>query len=264
MSQDAKSKITKYFMLEMTRPEIEQALAAGIDTVVVTFGSTEQHGLHLPLGTDSFWGEELGHRVARALGDALLAPGVRVCCSEHHLAFAGSLTLSTETFRHVVADICRSLAHHGFRHLALIPTHGGNFRPLAQAVESLRGELPGVDLIAFTDLSALMDVAFEVGRAHGITPEQAGGHSGEFETSLMLAIRPDLVQMDRAEAGYVGEQMSVAPIVFTKGFRAVTENGVLGDPRGACVENGVEYADALAAMLTRFVRERRDAARRAP
>jgi creatinine amidohydrolase len=109
----------KYFMFEMTRPEIEQALAAGVDTVVVTFGSTEQHGLHLPLGTDSLWGEYLGHRVAQALGDALLAPGVRVGCSEHHLAFAGSLTLREETFAQVAADLCRSLAHHGFRNLVL-------------------------------------------------------------------------------------------------------------------------------------------------
>jgi creatinine amidohydrolase len=68
----------KYRLFEMTRPEVEQAIAAGIDTVIVTFGSTEQHGLHLPLGTDSIWGEELGDRVARALGNALLVPGVRI------------------------------------------------------------------------------------------------------------------------------------------------------------------------------------------
>jgi creatinine amidohydrolase len=253
----------KYNMFEMTRPEIEQALAAGIDTVVVTFGSTEQHGLHLPLGTDSLWGEELGHRVAQALGDVLLAPGVRIGCSEHHLAFAGSLTLRPETFRQVVADICRSLAHHGFRHLALIPTHGGNFRPLAEAVESLRGELPGVNLIAFTDLNVLMDEVFRVGREHGVTPEQAGGHAGEHETSLMLAVRPDLVAMDRAQAGYVGDQMSVAPLVFAHGFKSVTENGVLGDPRGASLENGAAYVESLTEMTARFIRERRDAARQA-
>jgi creatinine amidohydrolase len=213
--------------------------------------------LHLPLGTDSLWGEELGHRVARALGDALLAPGVRVGCSEHHLAFAGSLSLTPDTFARVAADICKSLAHHGFKHLVLIPTHGGNFRPLAQAVGTLRGELPGVNLIAFTDLNVLMDEVFRIGREHAVTPEQAGGHAGEHETSLMLAVRPDLVHMDRAQAGYTGDQMAAAAIVFKQGFRAVTENGVLGDPRGASFKNGEAYLDALTRLLVDFIRERR-------
>ncbi len=114
-------------LFEMTRPEVEQAIASGIDTVIVPFGSTEQHGLHLPLGTDAILGEALGDRVARSLGNALLAPGLPIGCSEHHMDFAGSMTLSQETFIQVVADLCRSLAHHGFKHIALIPTHGGNF-----------------------------------------------------------------------------------------------------------------------------------------
>lgn len=247
----------KYRLFEMTRPEVEQAIAAGVNTVVVTFGSTEQHGLHLPLGTDSMWGEELGDRVARALGDALLAPGVRVGCSEHHMAFAGSLTLRQETFIQTVADLCRGLAQHGFRNLVLIPTHGGNFRPLAQAVDAIRTELPQANLIAFTDLNELMNEVFRVGKARGIAPEQAGGHAGEHETSLMLALRPELVQMNHAQPGYTGDQMSVAPIVFQKGFRAVTENGVLGDPRPASATNGEAYLNALTEMLVRFVNARR-------
>lgn len=249
--------MSKYRMFEMTRPEIEAAMAAGVTTVVVPFGSTEQHGLHLPLGTDSLWGEELGDRVTRELGDALLAPGVRIGCSEHHLAFAGSLTLSDETFGRVAADICRSLAHHGFKHLVLMPTHGGNFRPLAQAVESIRKELPGVNLIAFTDLNLLMTEVFRVGREYGVTPEEAGGHSGEHETSLMLVVRPDLVAIDKAQAGYVGDQLAIAPVVFKKGFRAVTENGVLGDPRKASAATGEAYLGALTQLLVGFVRERR-------
>lgn len=251
------ARVEGYRLFEMTRPEVEQALAAGVNTVVVTFGSTEQHGLHLPLGTDSLWGEQLGDRVARALGDALLAPGVRVGCSEHHLAFAGSLTLREETFSRVVADLCRSLAHHGFRNLVLIPTHGGNFRPLAQAVAAIQPELPQVNLIAFTDLHELMAEVFRVGAAQGVTPEQAGGHAGEHETSLMLVVRPDLVKMDQAQPGYVGDQLSVAPIVFQHGFRAVTENGVLGDPRPASAENGAAYLDALTDLLVRFINARR-------
>jgi creatinine amidohydrolase len=74
---------------EMTRPEVEQAIAEGIDTVIFTLGSTEQHGLHLPLGTDAMIGDILGDRVAFALGNALVAPGLRIGCFEHHMDFAG-------------------------------------------------------------------------------------------------------------------------------------------------------------------------------
>jgi creatinine amidohydrolase len=127
---------------EMTRPEAEQAIAEGIDTVIFTLGSTEQHGLHLPLGTDAMIGDILGDRVAFALGNALVAPGLRIGCFEHHMDFAGSLTLSRKTFIQVAADICRSLAHHGFRHIVLIPSHGNNFAPLANAIEAIRPERP--------------------------------------------------------------------------------------------------------------------------
>jgi creatinine amidohydrolase len=245
----------KINLFEMTRPEVEQAIAAGADTVVVPLGSTEQHGLHLPLGTDAILGAAMGDRVARALGNALLAPAITIGCSEHHMDFAGSLTLSKETFSAVVADVCRSLAHHGFGHIALIPTHGGNFAPLAKAVKAIRPELSGTNLIAYTDLMGFMDEIFRVGKALEVTPEQAGGHSGEFETSLMLSVRPDLVAMDKAQPGYVGDQFSIAALVFEKGFRAATENGVLGDPSDASAANGEVYLAALTDLLVGFIEE---------
>ena len=242
-------------LFEMTRPEVEQAIADGIDTVIITVGSTEQHGLHLPLGTDAIWGEALGDRVADALGNALLAPGLRIGCSEHHMDFAGSLTLSQETFVQVVADLCRSLAHHGFGHIVLLPTHGGNFAPLARAVEAIRSELPEVNLIAFTDLLGFMNEIFRVGKARNVMPEQAGAHSGEFETSLMLTVSPELVAMDKAQPGYVGDQVSIAAVVFEKGFRAVTENGVLGDPRDASAANGEAYLAAMTDLVVGFIED---------
>ncbi len=244
----------KINLFEMTRPEVEQAIAAGVDTVIVPLGSTEQHGLHLPLGTDAILGDALGDRVARALGNALLAPCLTIGCSEHHMDFAGSLTLSKETFSAVVGDVCRSLAHHGFGHIALIPTHGGNFAPLAKAVKAIRPELSGVNLIAYTDLMGFMNEIFRAAKAREVTPEQAGGHSGEFETSLMLSVRPDLVAMDEAQPGYVGDQLSIAAVVFEKGFRAATENGVLGDPSDASAANGAAYLAALTDLLVGFIK----------
>ena len=247
----------KINLFEMTRPEVEEAIASGVDTVIITIGSTEQHGLHLPLGTDAIMGEALGQRVARALGDTLLAPGMRIGCSEHHMDFAGSLTLSRQTFIGVVGDICRSLARHGFRHIVLLPTHGGNFAPLAKAVEAIRPELSGVNLIAFTDLMAFMDEIFQTGKARKVTPEQAGAHAGEFETSIMLYLRPDLVAIDKAQPGYVGDQLRIAPLVFEKGFRAVTANGVLGDPRNASAANGEAYMAAITDLLVGYINKAR-------
>jgi len=247
----------KINLFEMTRPEVEEAIASGVDTVIITIGSTEQHGLHLPLGTDAIMGEALGQRVARALGDTLLAPGMRIGCSEHHMDFAGSLTLSRETFIGVVGDICRSLARHGFRHIVLLPTHGGNFAPLAKAVEAIRPELSGVNLIAFTDLMAFMDEIFQTGKARKVTPEQAGAHAGEFETSIMLYLRPDLVAIDKAQPGYVGDQLRIAPLLFEKGFRAVTANGVLGDPRNASAANGEAYMAAITDLLVGYINKAR-------
>jgi creatinine amidohydrolase len=249
--------LQKINLFEMTRPEVEQAIADGIDTVIITIGSTEQHGLHLPLGTDAIWGEVLGDRVARALGNALLTPGLRIGCSEHHMDFPGSLTLGRETFIQVVADLCRSLAHHGFGCIVLLPTHGGNFAPLAKAVEAIRPELPEVKIIAFTDLTAFMGEIFRVGKARKVMPEQAGAHSGEFETSLMLAVRPELVAMEVAQPGYVGDQLSIAPVVFEKGFRAVTDNGVLGDPRDASAANGETYLAAMTDLIVRFIKDQK-------
>ena len=167
------------------------------------------------------------------------------------------MTLSRETFIGVVGDICRSLARHGFRHIVLLPTHGGNFAPLAKAVEAIRPELSGVNLIAFTDLMAFMDEIFQTGKARKVTPEQAGAHAGEFETSIMLYLRPDLVAVDKAQPGYVGDQLSIAPLVFEKGFRAVTANGVLGDPRNASAANGEAYMAAITDLLVGYINKAR-------
>lgn len=247
----------KYKLAEMRWPEVEAALDQGIDTVIVTFGSTEQHGLHLPLATDSLWGEALGNKVAQKLGDALLAPALRIGCSEHHMAFPGSITLRKETFIEVVADYCQSLARHGFRNIVLIPTHGGNFAPLAEAVEQIAKRLPDVNIIAYTDLMGLLNAGFRLAEERGVTAGEAGGHAGEWETSMILALRPELVAMDKAQAGYTGDMEAIAPVVFEQGFRAVTDIGVLGDPAKADPAAGQAYLETLAALLVDYIQARR-------
>ena len=243
-------------LFQMTRLEVEACLAAGYSTAVATFGSTEQHGHHLPLGTDAIWGEEIGRRVTLGLGKALMVPAVRIGRSEHHLDFAGSLSYSEATFNGIVADVCSSLARHGFERIVLLPTHGGNFRPLGAAAELVRPEYPNIEILAFDDLFKFMDILFEVGARYGFTPEHSGAHAGENETSMILRLRPDLVDLDKAAAGFIGDPLSIVDSFIQQGFRAFTPTGVLGDPAGARAEIGEAYLEAISSHFIDFARGR--------
>ncbi len=225
-----------------------------MDTAVCTFGSTEQHGLHLPMGTDSLWGEALGGRITDALGNALQVPGLRIGCSKHHMDFAGSLTLTEETFIRVVSETCHSLAHHGFKRIVLIPTHGGNFGPVGKAGVMIQNQLPDVKIVAYSDLAAFVKAVYKVGEAAGISSERVGAHAGEHETSVILALRPDLVHMDKAEAGFVGDHLKLAATIFEGGFKAASENGVLGDPREATAVLGEKYLDAMTQLMVDYIK----------
>jgi creatinine amidohydrolase len=227
---------------KLTWPEVEAERDAGRDTVVVAFGATEQHGRHMPLATDALIGDHFARLLADRL-DAFVAPTVRVGCSSHHLDFPGTLSVEDETFHAIVADLVRSLARGGFRRIVLVPTHGGNFGPLAAAVERL-GELEDTRVSAVTDIGGLMRIA-ELGRdEHDVPLGEGGLHAGEWETSMMLAIHSDLVRMDHAEAGFTGDLQEALEGMFAGGVKAISENGAVGDPAKASAEHGRRYLDA--------------------
>jgi creatinine amidohydrolase len=244
--------MTALHLDRMTWADVKTEIEKGRDTVVVPFGSTEQHGRHMPLGTDAVLGDEFGWGLAERL-DAFLAPTVRFGCSEHHLSFPGTISLSQETFRRVVIDVVKSLSRHGFRRIVLLPTHGGNFQPLAEAFAELEPD-ENVKVLAFTDLEGLVKAAFESSRAFGVNAASSGAHSGEWETSLMLALRPKQVKMDQAAEGFVGELSEIMSRVFD-GIQNLDENGVLGDPRPATGEAGEKYIDDAVEFLYQWVRD---------
>jgi creatinine amidohydrolase len=237
----------------MTWPEVRAEVEGGRDTVVVPFGAVEQHGPHLPLGTDAMFGDEIGRAAAERL-NAFLAPTIRVGCSHQHLAFAGTISLEEETFHRVVGDIVKALAAHGFKRIVLLPTHGGNFRPLGEALARL-GPLEGVKVIAFTDVGELASATMGVGAELGITPAEGGVHAGEWETSMMLAMRPELVSMERAEPGYVGDLASGLERFFNEGVHVLADNGVFGDPLRASATAGEKYIERLVDQVVRTVEE---------
>jgi creatinine amidohydrolase len=227
----------------MTWPEIKAEQERGRDTVVIAFGATEQHGPHMPLATDALLGDHLARMVAECL-DAFVAPTVRVGCSEHHLEFAGTLSISESTFHGIVADILHSLARGGFARAVLLPTHGGNFGPLAEALELL-GPLPGLEVRALTDLSTLFTIAQVGAEEHGVPLGEGGLHAGEWETSMMLAIHPELVHPERGVPGYTGDPQAAVGAIFGAGVHTVASNGVIGDPGRASAEHGVRYWDEV-------------------
>jgi creatinine amidohydrolase len=150
----------------MTWRDVRAALDRGCDRVVVPFGAVEQHGSHLPLETDALLGERLGPLLAERL-DALCAPTVPIGCSDYHMDRAGTLSLRPETLHLVVRDLVDSLARHGFRTIVLLPTHGGNFAPLAQAARML--EPPsGVRIVAIGDIDALGRALYAACDARGL------------------------------------------------------------------------------------------------
>ena len=237
---------------QLSWTDIQTEIERGRTTVVVGFGATEQHGPHLPIGTDAFLGDAVALGVAERL-DAFVAPTVRVGCSEHHISFAGTISLRVETLYAIAADVVNSMARHGFTRIVLVPTHGGNFKPIADAVAKL-GPVDGVEVIAVTDIQALLDTIVRDSGEEGVSPNVAGTHAGEWETSIMLHLKPELIHMERAIEGFMGE----LPDDRDKPFPPLEElhpSGILGDARPARGEAGEHYlrswVDLVEATVTK-------------
>jgi len=247
--------MTTIRMEEMTWQDIRAAIDAGHDTVVVGIGSTEQHGPHLPTMTDTRIGDDLAHRVARRLGNALQARTIPFGVSEHHLAFGGTVSVTPATLHAVLTDYVDSLARCGFHRIVLLPSHGGNFGTVQQIIDESRDTRAGVVVTGYADLLGFSGFLEQASARFGVAADACGAHAGENETSMMLALEPGLVRRDRFAAGYVGplgqEQVE---IIFAKGMTALTANGVLGDPSGSTAERGEAYLDALVDFLVEKVR----------
>ncbi|MEU5880542.1 mycofactocin biosynthesis peptidyl-dipeptidase MftE [Spirillospora sp. NPDC047279] len=201
--------------------------------LVVPLGATEQHGPHLPLSTDTDIAVALAVRLAARVRSAVVAAPVAFGASGEHQGFPGTLSIGQEAVQLLVIELVRSAAA-TFSRTVLVSAHGGNARPLDRAVRHLRAEKH--DVLAFS-------------------PRWDGdAHAGRTETSLMLALAPEKVRLDRAEAGDTSPIESLMPRLRAGGLRAVTANGVLGDPAGASAEEGERLlsraVDDLVSLVT--------------
>lgn len=221
------------------------AIRAGATTVILPLGATEQHGPHLPLGTDTIRAEALAERLAERLPGSLVAPALPFGCSDEHSGFPGLLGLEAETLASVVVDLARRMVGWGIRRLVLLSAHGGNGAALERALTMLRHELPGLEVWTNEHLETIARTVLEISHRDGIYASAVGLHAGEGETSEMLHLRPDLVHLDDSAPGFTGNMEAIMDELRESGLRAVTENGVLGDPTHAEASRGDRYLNAF-------------------
>jgi creatinine amidohydrolase len=243
-------------MEDMNWPDIKKAIDQGYTTVVVGVGSIEQHGPHLPTKTDTLIGEMLAFRFAMEWGKALQARTIPVGCSEHHLAFPGTISLKAPTLKAIIADYTESLAKQGFETIIYLPSHGGNFTAVKEAIQEQQEKFPELKIVGYTDLMGLMGCLFDVSAEFGVTQDEAGAHAGENETSLILAFADQLVHADRYAPGYLGPlgEKEVKTII-QEGMPALSEIGVLGDPSKASAEKGAIYLEKTVSFLIEEIKK---------
>ena len=238
-------------MEEMNWVDIKKAINDGFKTVIIGVGSTEQHGPYLPTQTDTLIADVIVNLIAQNLKNALQAQTIRVGCSDHHLPFPGTISLKKSTLKAIIHDYTESLQKHGFEKIIFIPTHGGNFNPIKEAVEEAQEKYPEIRFFAYTDLMGFVVVEEKIAADFNITREEAGAHAGEVETSQMLALAEKLVMRNRFQPGYLGvlgeEEVEM---LFKKGMPSLTEIGVIGDPTKASKKRGKVYIEKLAEFLT--------------
>jgi mycofactocin system creatininase family protein len=201
--------------------------------LVVPLGSTEQHGHHLPLGTDTTVACAVAGAAADALDGALLAPALAYGASGEHEDFPGTVSLGTEALTGLLVEYGRSAGRWAGRVL-LVNGHGGNLEALRSAGAVLRGE--GRDVAWFPC---------------GV--QDGDAHAGRTETSLMLHVEPEGVLGERAVAGDPTPIPDLLPRLRAEGVRAVSPSGVLGDPAGATAEEGAHLLTGLVERLVTAV-----------
>jgi len=255
----------KFRYEEFTWPEIKETVRQN-PVIFLPVGTIEQHGPHLPLITDACTATEMSRMAAEKLdGLALLMPTVFYAFNEHHLDFPGTIAVDTHPFINYVADIGRSLAHHGFRKIVIVNGHGSNVpfmdiaaRTITNKTEALCALVSWWSLLPAELLRELRESSVPGGMAHGC----------ELETSVMLHLRPDLVQIDRAEKDINFEESKYiwwdlqqpSPVTYQEWFSRYSKTGIVGDPTKATAEKGRRFVDAVVERLADFGREFRQRA----
>jgi len=246
---------SRYFM-DLTQPEISAQIKSS-PRVILPAGSVEQHGPHLPTGTDVFAACAISHAVAERM-DALVLPASPFGVTPMHMPFEGTITLTPDTYMRLVTEVCVSTAKHGAKYLLVLNWHEGNIPSLAIAAETLHRQ-HGMTVLTVQACYVAEEL---YGRScNGLT------HGGEIEALAVLAYRPDLVHLDRvgnsSDQGH-GHKMdklrrtrSYQPVLTD--VRSIAPTGWFGTPQHATAEKGArmltDIADAIAKDAAEIFRQ---------
>ena len=208
---------------DLTNPDVGEGRV-----LVLPLGATEQHGPHLPLDTDAVIARTVAELAAGRVAAAVVAPAIAIGASGEHTGFAGTLSIGTEVLAAMIVEIVRT-AGPEFDRVVIVNAHGGNLDAVRSAAATCEYEGRPISV-----WHARLD--------------DADAHAGSIETSVMLAIDPQRVRLDRAEPGNTAPLREILDDLRTGGVAAVSPNGVLGDPTDATSARGEE-------ILARWVHE---------
>jgi len=232
---------------ELTAADLgEQARAGAI--VLLPVASMEQHGPHLPVGVDSILCEGVCRRAAEALAltiPVIVAPTLWCGMAEHHMAFGGTFTFDLATYRDVLMSLANSIERHGFKRVLIVNGHGGNIAALAAILPDLQRQ---------SSLTIRTTTYFELAQPAmpAILEDQDGvRHACEAETSMMMALVPQLVRGEALEAAHGPPHVHRRPLAIGqyRSFRDFTASGVVGDARRASREKGEKLLAACATAI---------------
>ena len=220
---------------------------AGVDKAILAWGSTESHGDHLPFGCDTYVAYDIAMEVAGRLENTVVAPPLWYGMSAHYSHKPMCVTLSNDTLAQVYREILESLVQWGINKLLVINGHDGNIPPIEMAARDMKLEYPDLGLAVLdawwvTAGNLLPKDTFEVW--DGL------GHGGEGETSIGLAMFPDLCDMSRAK-GMIPEMDNNVKLIWN--FEELTEYGASGAPEKATAEKGQKMKQVLVDYLVDFV-----------
>lgn len=240
-------KPSTIFLGEMTNPEVEAFLKTN-HTVIIPTGATEQHGPHAPLLTDVIIPNEIARRIAPGIG-AVVAPAINYALSYPHVGFTGLVHIRIPTFMALIEDLCVAFANSGFKRIIFLNGHYDNTYAIAYACANAADKI-GKDV-----------KAFPVNYWDALTPEEIdefsglknGLHANLAETSAVMAINPNLVDLEKANAEFPPfpkYTIPTGPVHTAYFFTApgsvywATKSGTWGDARKSTPEAGKRYLEA--------------------
>ncbi len=236
------------FLEELTWTELRDEIRAGKTTIMVPIGGTEQNGPHMALGKHNARVKALAEKIARELGNALVAPVIAYVPEggmnppTEHMRFPGTITIPDKTFEQVIESAARSFKAHGFRDVVFIGDHGGYQKVLQSSAATLNREWAAtpVRAHAIVEYYRVTNTTYvDALKKRGFTADEIGTHAGAADTSLTLALTPGLVRSDRL--GNVA--------------KPTAGDGVYGDPRRASAEVGQSGVDAIVAATVTAIRQ---------